>query len=274
GDDDDESSDDDDDDDDAEEEEEDHLAPANSTAVASSAIDLVPSTEETEPFEADESAATPPPPPAYYTTSRMFVRSQTPIPFPPEAEIPPPPTSPTYAQAPLGYRAAIMRAASPPTHYPLPSPTPLPPLPAPSTSRKANILEPGSSVARRVNYIFVDTVEASVRASERRTMVDAQEDRAAMRAEIKVLRRERLAYEQESSETCQGLARSEAHNRALEARIAVLETLAYRHEWQRQDADDRATRHIMRTQALEAGARVDTLEDTGSSTWIYISVMS
>ncbi|GJS61149.1 putative reverse transcriptase domain-containing protein [Tanacetum coccineum] len=39
---------------------------------------------------------------------------------------------------------------------------------------------------------------------------------------------------------------------------------ARRHEWQRQDADDRATRHIMRIQALEAGARDDTLEDTAS----------
>ncbi|GJU64668.1 hypothetical protein Tco_1246503 [Tanacetum coccineum] len=55
--------------------------------------------------------------------------------------------------------------------------------------------------------------------------------------------------------------------RALEARVrvTVLETQARRHEWQRQDADDRATRHIMRIQALEAGARDDTLEDTGSS---------
>ncbi|GJY87168.1 putative reverse transcriptase domain-containing protein [Tanacetum coccineum] len=33
---------------------------------------------------------------------------------------------------------------------------------------------------------------------------------------------------------------------------------------QRQDADDRAMRHIMRIQALEAGARNDTLEDTAS----------
>ncbi|GJV91986.1 putative reverse transcriptase domain-containing protein [Tanacetum coccineum] len=40
---------------------------------------------------------------------------------------------------------------------------------------------------------------------------------------------------------------------------------ARRHEWQRQAADDLAVQHIMRTQALEAGARVDTLEDTGSS---------
>ncbi|GKA07783.1 hypothetical protein Tco_0687007 [Tanacetum coccineum] len=66
---------------DDDDEEEEHLAPADSTAVASPAVDLVPSAEETEPFETDESAATPPPPPAYRTTSRMYVRTQKPIPF-------------------------------------------------------------------------------------------------------------------------------------------------------------------------------------------------
>ncbi|GJY53386.1 hypothetical protein Tco_0445050 [Tanacetum coccineum] len=66
-------------------------------------------------------------------------------------------------------------------------------------------------------------------------------------------------------ETCQALARSEAYYRALEARVIVLETEVRRHEWQHQAADDFAVRHIMRTQALEAGARVDTLEDTGSN---------
>ncbi|GKB23251.1 hypothetical protein Tco_0862652 [Tanacetum coccineum] len=53
--------------------------------------------------------------------------------------------------------------------------------------------------------------------------------------------------------------------RALEARVTVLETEMRRHEWQRQAADDLAVQHIMRTQALEAGACVDTLEDTSSS---------
>ncbi|GJW13766.1 hypothetical protein Tco_0017899 [Tanacetum coccineum] len=94
---------------------------------------------------------------------------------------------------------------------------------------------------------------------------DAQKDRAAVKAEIEVLRRKRLAYKQESVQTRQDLARSEAHCRALEARVTVLETEARRHEWQRQAADDLAVQHIMRTQALEAGSRVDTLEDTGSS---------
>ncbi|GJQ92575.1 putative reverse transcriptase domain-containing protein [Tanacetum coccineum] len=59
------------------------------------------------------------------------------------------------------------------------------------------------------------------------------------------------------------MARSEAHYRALEARVIVLETDVRRHEWQRQAANDLAVQYIMRTQALEAGARVDTLEDTG-----------
>ncbi|GJT10431.1 hypothetical protein Tco_0857473 [Tanacetum coccineum] len=147
-------------------------------------------------------------------------------------------------------------------------------------------------MASRVDCSSVDTVETRVRDTKRRMMAalevvnlrvsyqvdvrsreslefysrhhDAQKDRAAVRAEIEVLRRERLAYEQKSMETRQALARSEAYIRALEAWVTVLETQARRHEWQRQDADDRATRHIMRIQALEAGARDDTLEDTAS----------
>ncbi|GKF69594.1 hypothetical protein Tco_0202651 [Tanacetum coccineum] len=62
---------------------------------------------------------------------------------------------------------------------------------------------------------------------------EAHEDQAAVRAEIEILRREKLIYEQESIETRQALARSKAYSRALEARIRVLETQAYHHEWQR-----------------------------------------
>nr|GEZ95361.1 hypothetical protein [Tanacetum cinerariifolium] len=54
-----------------EEEEEKHPAPTDSVVVASIAADHAPSTEETEPFETDESAATPPPHPAYRMTSRI-----------------------------------------------------------------------------------------------------------------------------------------------------------------------------------------------------------
>ncbi|GKE56653.1 hypothetical protein Tco_1495838 [Tanacetum coccineum] len=182
---------------------------------------------------------------------------------------------------------AQMRAAAPSTYHPLiPSGTPplLPiPLPEPSTSRRADILEadtppqkrllltaprpgcevgeisaaarqPGPTMARRVDCSSIDTVETRVRDTERRMMDALEKDHAAVRAEIEVLRRERFAYEQESMETRQALARSEAYSRALEARVTVLETQARRHEWQRQDADDPATRHIIRIQALEAGA--------------------
>nr|GEX42728.1 reverse transcriptase domain-containing protein [Tanacetum cinerariifolium] len=95
-------------------------------------------------------------------------------------------------------------------------------------------------VNRRVSYqVEVCTRESSEFCTRHH---DAQKDRAAVRAEIEVLRNERLAYEQE-----------------------VLETHARRLEWQRQAADDFAVEHIMRTQALETGAHIDTLEDTGSS---------
>nr|GFC31815.1 hypothetical protein [Tanacetum cinerariifolium] len=118
-------------------------------------------------------------------------------------------------------------------------------------------------VNRRVSYqVEVCTRESSEFCTRHH---DAQKDRAAVRAEIEVLRNERLAYEQEGIQTREALARSEAHCKALEARVALLETHARHLKWQRQAADDFAVEHIMRTQALEAGAHIDTLEDTGSS---------
>ncbi|GKD84887.1 hypothetical protein Tco_1356041 [Tanacetum coccineum] len=157
-----------------------------------------------------------------------------------------------------------MRAAAPSTYHSLlPSGTPplLPiPLPTPSTSRRADIPEadtlswkrlllttlrpecevressavaaarqPGPTMAHRVDYSHVDTMEISRESLEFHSRHhDAQKDHSAVRAEIKVLRRERLAYEQESMETRQALARSKAHCRALEARVTVLETEARR----------------------------------------------
>ncbi|GJW52320.1 hypothetical protein Tco_0093671 [Tanacetum coccineum] len=156
GDDEDESSNDDEDDDvdiKGDEEEEEHPAPAYSTAVALPAIDHPPSTEETRPFEINESAATPPPHPAYQVTARISIRDEPPkpfwsdievsrllaiptpppspispwssplpqIPLPPLPVSPPPPASPTYL---LGCRAAMIRliaeapstSHSPPPH--------------------------------------------------------------------------------------------------------------------------------------------------------------
>nr|GFD45624.1 hypothetical protein [Tanacetum cinerariifolium] len=46
------------------------------------------STEETEPFETDESAATPPPHPAYRTTYRISIPAPVPMPAWTDSELP------------------------------------------------------------------------------------------------------------------------------------------------------------------------------------------
>ncbi|GKG21894.1 hypothetical protein Tco_0384489, partial [Tanacetum coccineum] len=94
--------DDDDDVEEDEEEEEEHLAPADSTVVGSLTIDHVPSIPIPFPFEEE--------------VARLLA-----LPTPPPSPLTPllsPPTSPTYDQAPLGSRAAMMRAT--PSHIPLP----------------------------------------------------------------------------------------------------------------------------------------------------------
>ncbi|GJU58010.1 hypothetical protein Tco_1235776 [Tanacetum coccineum] len=163
--------------------------------------------------------------------------------------LPPPSLLPILIRPPHTRAAMAQRRATTPSIYYslLPagtSPLLLIPLPAPSTSRRADILEADTPPRKRL-----DSQDLLL------LLLDSQD----------LLWPARLAYEQESIEPRQALARSEAYNRALEARIRVLETHAYHHEWHRQDADDRAIEHIIRTQALEAGVRVDTLEDTGSS---------
>ncbi|GJX40883.1 hypothetical protein Tco_0255873 [Tanacetum coccineum] len=144
---------------------------------------------------------------------------------------------------------AQMRATAPSTYHSLlPSGTPplLPiPLPAPSTSRRADIPEADTPPRKRLLLTTprpsCEVGESSAAAAARQPgrahaaaasqpggslwtagsfierglgfnsrHQEAQEDRAAVRAEIEILRRERLAYEQESIETRQSLARTMA----------------------------------------------------------------
>nr|GFB68085.1 hypothetical protein [Tanacetum cinerariifolium] len=174
---------------------------------------------------------------------------------------------------PKAIRAKMNAIASSLYHLLHPSGTPplLPiPLSTPSTSRRARITEADTPPQNRPLLATPRPgceVGESFAATARRpgpTMAHGK-DRVVMRAEIEVLRSERLAYEQEGIQNREALAKSEAYCRALEARVAVLETHSRRLEWQRQATDDFAVQHNMRTQALEAGARDDTLEDTGSS---------
>ncbi|GJX01989.1 hypothetical protein Tco_0185902 [Tanacetum coccineum] len=257
--------------------------------------------EDEAPIEAyiTEVAFVPPPPPSFLpslirpprTRAAMAqLRAAAPSTYHPLLLSRTPPLLPIPLPAPSTSRKADIPEADTPPRKRLLLTTLRPRCEVGESSAAAR--QPRPTIARRVNCSYVDTMETRVRDTERRMMAalevvnlrvsyqvdvcsressefylrhhDAQKDRAAVRVEIEVLRRERLAYEQESRETRQALARSEAYRRALEAQITVLETQARRHEWQRQDVNDRAMRHIMRIQALEAGARDDTLEDTAS----------
>ncbi|GKE37049.1 hypothetical protein Tco_1460454, partial [Tanacetum coccineum] len=122
---------DDDDSSDDDKEEEDHLALADS--VVAPVVDHVPSSEETEPFETDESAATPPSPPACRTTARISIRPEAPMLFPSEKEVerllalPPPPPSPLISLSPPSAEERLARCLVAPA---LPS-SPLPIVPHP-----------------------------------------------------------------------------------------------------------------------------------------------
>nr|GEZ25976.1 reverse transcriptase domain-containing protein [Tanacetum cinerariifolium] len=142
-------------------------------------------------------------------------------------------------------RAGIPEANTPPRNRLLATPRPGCEV---RESSAAAARRQGPAMAHGVDCRYMETrlqdterrMTAALEFVNRRVSYQVEKDRAAVRAEIEVLRNERLAYEQD-----------------------VLETQACRLEWQRQATDDFAVEHIMRTQALEARARNDTLEDAG-----------
>ncbi|GJR46026.1 hypothetical protein Tco_1314129 [Tanacetum coccineum] len=182
--------------------------------------------DKTEPFEENETAATPPPPrspqtrvPFSQTRLRRAwktVRPEPPMPASMEARIaehaatPIPPTSPTYDQAPLGHRAAMIRMRDdipeedmpPRRRFVLTAPPP-----------GCDVAESSAAAARapRRQYDFVDAVEAGqglicgpghdartfARAADRAEDVgtgsldDARYDRALLRARVNMLESDR-----------------------------------------------------------------------------------
>nr|GFA13278.1 hypothetical protein [Tanacetum cinerariifolium] len=118
-----------------EEEEEEHPAPADYVVVASTAADQAPSTEETGPFETDESAATPPPHPAYRMTARISIPTPVPMPACSDLEIvrllamsspPASPLSPWSSPAPRIPFPPLPPILSLPSHVLSPTPPPSP----------------------------------------------------------------------------------------------------------------------------------------------------
>ncbi|GJZ98010.1 putative reverse transcriptase domain-containing protein [Tanacetum coccineum] len=234
--------------------------------------------DETEPFEEDEMAATPPSPGRH--GARLTVRPQSPMAAFTQALIDaftagspsfpsPPPINPTYDQVPLGHRVAM--------------------IPESSVAAVAR--------ASRGQYDFVDAVGTgqglvcspshdawtiaraadrgedvgyarALQASEYRMMTSIEE----VNLRVDVVRGQRTAYETELQEVHQAYLRSEAQNRALLVRLETLKTYMTHIEWQRQSAKDHAVRHMMCTHVLEARARVDMVEDIGSSFIISICI--
>ncbi|GKG21506.1 hypothetical protein Tco_0384101, partial [Tanacetum coccineum] len=79
------------------------------------------------------------------------------------------------------------------------------------------------------------------------------------------MRGHRAVYETELHEVRQAYLSFEARNRAILARLKILETHMIRVEWQCSRAEDDAVRHMMRIHVLDARAQIDTVEDTGSN---------
>ncbi|GKE44894.1 hypothetical protein Tco_1472178, partial [Tanacetum coccineum] len=265
--------------------------------------------DETELFEENKTAATPLPPRSPQTRvpfsqtrlrrAHNTVRPEPPMPASMEARIaehaatPIPPASPTYDQAPLGHRAAMIRIRDdileedmpPQRRFVLIAPPPGCDVAESSAAAARAPRHQAASRAEDVGYV------RALQASEHRMMTsieelnlrvnyqahvhrqecnifytqlhDARTDRRDIRLKIDVVRGQRTAYETELHEVCQTYLSSEARNRALLARLETLETHMSHIEWQRQRSEDDAVRQIMLTQVLEARARIDTMEDAG-----------
>ncbi|GJT54451.1 hypothetical protein Tco_0989505, partial [Tanacetum coccineum] len=242
------------------EEEGEHPAPVESFVVP--IIDPIPSVGDTEAFEMDKSAPTPRSP---------------------------------QARAPLGHRAAIIcirddipeEDMPPQRRFELTAPP-----------HECDVAETSVTAVDARAPRFADRAEdvgyvRALQAFEHKTMtsieevnlrvsyqaqvlkmesedfytqlLDAHTDRRDIRLEIDVVRVQRTDYETELHEVRQAYLSSEARNRELLAGLETLETHMSRMEWQRQRSEDDAVRQIMRTQVLEARARIDTVEDVGGS---------
>nr|GEY74671.1 putative reverse transcriptase domain-containing protein [Tanacetum cinerariifolium] len=130
------------------------------------------------------------------------------------------------------------------------------PLPVPSTSRRAEILEADMPPQKR---LLLTAPRPGFQDTERRMITALEMVNMRVSYQVDVRSRESSEFYSRHHDAQKECAAVRAE---IEARVTVLETQARHHELRCQTADDFAVQHIMRTQALEAGARIDTLEDT------------
>ncbi|GJU62283.1 hypothetical protein Tco_1244118, partial [Tanacetum coccineum] len=227
--------------------------------------------DETEPFEEDETAVTPPPP--RHRGARISVRPQTPMAASTQALIdafaagsplfPLPPTSPAYDQALLGHGPSMIRMRDDIPEEDMPPQIRFVLTAPPLGCDVAESYVASVARAPRGQYdLLILLRQDRVRRRESEDfytqLLDARTDRRDIRLEIDVVRGQRTTYEIELHEVRQSYLSSETHMSRM--------------EWQRQSDEDLAVRQMMRTQVLEARARIDTVEDAGSSFIIIISI--
>ncbi|GKE53592.1 hypothetical protein Tco_1488748 [Tanacetum coccineum] len=196
------------------------------------------------------------------------------IPSPPLL-LPPLHTIPTYASAPLGYRAAMVHdiheAEMPPwKRVCFIAPTRRFEVRESSTAVAAR--QTGHTLARRVNYGFIDTLDSSIRVSKGRvmTVVGEVNERVTNFSTTQRQDTHELYAWSRSEDRSTTL---EASIRTLEAQVRTLQTQHDRMEWQRQDVGDLVTTAFGRIHALEARDRARTRDaghqdgpaDAGSS---------
>nr|GEY39732.1 hypothetical protein [Tanacetum cinerariifolium] len=117
-----------------------------------------------------------------------------------------------------------------------------------------------ASEHRMMTYIKEVNLRASYQAQVHRQeskyfytqLHDAQTDRRDIRLEINVVRGQRTAYETELQEVHQAYLSSEAQNRALLARLEILETHVSRMEWQIMPVTRQGTNDAMTPESIQA----------------------
>nr|GEZ50906.1 reverse transcriptase domain-containing protein [Tanacetum cinerariifolium] len=256
--------------------------------------ELSEGSDETEPFEEDETAITPPPP--RHRGARISVRPHTPMAASTQALIdafaagsplfPLPPTSPAYDQAPLGHRATMIRKRDDIPEEDMP-PQRIFVFTAPSPG--CDVAESSAAArAPRGQYDFVDTVDAGqglirspghdawtiaraadrvedvgyVRAfyaSEHMMMTSIEEVNLRISYQAQVRRQESKYFYTQLHD-----AQTDRRDIRLEIDVVRGQRTAYETEMQ-ESAEDLAVTQMMRIYALEVRARTDTVEDAGSS---------
>nr|GEZ95570.1 hypothetical protein [Tanacetum cinerariifolium] len=247
-----------------------------------------PEEEDPEEDESDDNAASKEEPLEVSSPLPQIPSPPLPVPSPPPMpSLPLPPPVPDKTHAPEQDVAAAILMLPSTTHRSEVPEADMPPQKrscfATLTTRFEVRESLAAAAARPPKYLygFVDTTKAEVTRRHARTLHDTDHrmmtdvELVNLRVSYEAQTRQRDGKEFHSqlrdaqreytSIRAKIMALREAHTKSLVARIETIETRMTEMEDQFQDTRDRAVSHVMRTQALEARAQIDTIKDAGNS---------